>query len=112
MLLSVRSGYDARVPLSINEDPGQFAVPLEGAVKGKRIAWGASCSLVSCRSTQGSSICAAVRSKPSNLSAAASKRPYFRSISCLQVAGAAFLATGHHADQALQGHRQAGALKC
>ena len=40
MLLSVQSGYDARVPLSINEDPGQFAVPLEGAVKGKRIAWG------------------------------------------------------------------------
>ena len=40
MLLSVQSGYDARVPLSIHEDPAQFAVPLTGAVKGKRIAWG------------------------------------------------------------------------
>ena len=40
MLLSVQSGYDARVPLSIQEDPAQFAVPSTGAVKGKQIAWG------------------------------------------------------------------------
>ena len=39
-LLSVQSGYDARVPLSVQQDPGQFAVPLKGEVKGKRIAWG------------------------------------------------------------------------
>ena len=40
LLLSVQAGYDARVPLSIREDPAQFAVPLKGDVKGKRIAWG------------------------------------------------------------------------
>jgi amidase len=40
LLLSVQAGYDARVPLSIREDPAQFAAPLGGDVKGKRIAWG------------------------------------------------------------------------
>lgn len=40
LLLSVQAGYDPRVPLSIHEDPAQFAIPLEGQVKGKRIAWG------------------------------------------------------------------------
>jgi amidase len=39
-LLSVQSGYDARAPLSIREDPAHFAAPLTGAVEGKRIAWG------------------------------------------------------------------------
>lgn len=40
LLLSVQAGYDPRVPLSIHEDPAQFALPLRGDVKGKRIAWG------------------------------------------------------------------------
>ncbi|RYG88522.1 MAG: amidase [Alphaproteobacteria bacterium] len=40
MLLSVQAGYDPRVPLSIRENPAQFAVPLNGDVRGKRIAWG------------------------------------------------------------------------
>ena len=40
LLLSVQAGYDPRVPLSIHEDPAQFAIPLTGEVKGKRIAWG------------------------------------------------------------------------
>ena len=40
LLLSVQSGYDTRVPLSIHEDPVQFTAPLTGQVKGKRIAWG------------------------------------------------------------------------
>jgi amidase len=40
LLLSVQSGYDARVPLSIHQDPTQFAAPLKRDVKGKRIAWG------------------------------------------------------------------------
>ena len=40
LLLSVQAGYDPRVPLSVREDPAQFATPLKGDVKGKRIAWG------------------------------------------------------------------------
>jgi amidase len=40
LLLSVQAGYDARVPMSIHEDPAQFAAPLKGNVKGKRVAWG------------------------------------------------------------------------
>jgi amidase len=40
LLLSVQAGYDARVPLSVQQDPALFAVPLSGEVKGKRIAWG------------------------------------------------------------------------
>jgi amidase len=39
-LLSVQAGYDARAPLSIRQDRAQFANPLRGDVKGKRIAWG------------------------------------------------------------------------
>jgi amidase len=39
LLLSVQAGYDSRVPLSLRQDPAQFAAPLKGEVKGKRIAW-------------------------------------------------------------------------
>ncbi len=39
MLLSVQSGYDARVPLSIASDPSVFAGPLQHDVKGTRIAF-------------------------------------------------------------------------
>jgi amidase len=38
-LLSVQAGYDARVPLSIEEDPAIFAEPLRRDVKGLRLAW-------------------------------------------------------------------------
>jgi len=40
MMLSVISGYDPRVPLSIREDPAKFRTPLERSLKGVRIAWG------------------------------------------------------------------------
>lgn len=39
MLLSVQSGYDARVPLSIASDPSVFAGSLRHDVKGTRIAF-------------------------------------------------------------------------
>jgi amidase len=39
MLLSVQSGYDARVPLSTPGDGSVFQRRLEADVKGKRIAW-------------------------------------------------------------------------
>jgi amidase len=39
MLLSVIAGYDARVPLSIREDPAAFAAPLARDFKGTRIGW-------------------------------------------------------------------------
>ena len=39
-LLSIQSGYDARAPLSIPEDPAAFAGPLKRDVKGLKIAWG------------------------------------------------------------------------
>jgi amidase len=39
MLLSVQSGYDARVPLSIPGDGSVFQRRLEADLKGKRIAW-------------------------------------------------------------------------
>jgi amidase len=39
MLLSVQSGYDARAPLSLKEDPQTFIAPLEADHKGRRIAW-------------------------------------------------------------------------
>lgn len=39
MLLSVQAGYDPRVPLSIRQDPAQFAGSLKRDVKGVRIAW-------------------------------------------------------------------------
>jgi amidase len=40
MLLSVIAGYDARVPLSIRENPARFAEPLARDFAGARIAWG------------------------------------------------------------------------
>jgi amidase len=39
MLLSVQAGYDPRVPLSIRQDPQQFANPLKRDFKGFRVAW-------------------------------------------------------------------------
>ena len=38
-LLSVLAGYDARAPLSMESDGGQYRAPITGDVKGKRIAW-------------------------------------------------------------------------
>jgi amidase len=38
-LLAVIAGYDARVPLSIREDPAKFLAPLERNFEGTRIAW-------------------------------------------------------------------------
>lgn len=38
-LLAVQSGYDARVPLSIQQDPQVFREPLGRDVKGLRIGW-------------------------------------------------------------------------
>ncbi len=39
MLLSVQAGYDARAPLSLNEDPKVFNQPLDSVLTGKKIAW-------------------------------------------------------------------------
>lgn len=39
MLLSTIAGFDARTPLSINEDPAIFARPLDRNLKGTRIGW-------------------------------------------------------------------------
>ena len=39
MLLSVIAGYDARVPLSLRQDPAEFARPLARDFKGARIGW-------------------------------------------------------------------------
>jgi len=39
LLLSVQSGYDDRVPLSMDADPRVFQETLEADLKGKRIAW-------------------------------------------------------------------------
>jgi amidase len=39
LLLSVMAGYDPREPLSIAGDGGEFGAPLEGDVRGARIAW-------------------------------------------------------------------------
>lgn len=39
MLLSVQAGFDARLPLSIDQDPAQFAQPLARDFKGARIGW-------------------------------------------------------------------------
>ena len=39
MLLSTMAGFDARVPMSICEDPQQFAGSLHADMKGKKIAW-------------------------------------------------------------------------
>ncbi len=39
LLLSVQAGYDPRAPLSMESGGAQFLGPIEGAPKGKRIAW-------------------------------------------------------------------------
>jgi amidase len=39
MLLSVIAGYDPRTPLSIRQDPAEFAGPLERDFKATRIGW-------------------------------------------------------------------------
>ncbi len=39
MLLSVQAGYDARTPLSLDQDPTQFTRPLQRDFKGTRIGW-------------------------------------------------------------------------
>jgi amidase len=39
LLLAVQAGYDARVPLSMTEDPAQFNAPLDRNFKGTRVAW-------------------------------------------------------------------------
>ncbi|SEB05986.1 amidase [Variovorax sp. YR216] len=39
MLLSVQAGFDARVPLSIDQDPSIFTKPLNKDFKGARIGW-------------------------------------------------------------------------
>jgi amidase len=39
MLLSVQAGFDARTPLTIDQDPAQFTRPLARDVKGARIGW-------------------------------------------------------------------------
>lgn len=41
LLLAVQAGFDARAPLSLDGDGSVFRRPLDGPVKGKRIAWGA-----------------------------------------------------------------------
>lgn len=39
MLLSTMAGFDCRVPLSISEDPLQFAGSLQADMNGRKIAW-------------------------------------------------------------------------
>jgi len=39
MLLSVQAGYDARTPLSLDQDPAQFTGSLQRDFKGTRIGW-------------------------------------------------------------------------
>lgn len=39
LLLSVMAGYDKRSPLSLRDDPAQFAAPLDADMRGKRIGW-------------------------------------------------------------------------
>jgi amidase len=39
MLLSVQAGFDARVPLSIDQDPAQFTQSLAREFKGVRVGW-------------------------------------------------------------------------
>lgn len=39
LLLSVQAGFDRRAPLSLTEDPAQFAQPLQRDVNGMRIGW-------------------------------------------------------------------------
>ncbi len=39
MLLSVQAGFNARVPLSIRDDPAVFAQPLDHDARGTRVGW-------------------------------------------------------------------------
>ncbi|WP_342066066.1 amidase [Achromobacter kerstersii] len=39
LLLSVMAGHDKRSPLSLRDDPAQFAAPLDADMHGKRIGW-------------------------------------------------------------------------
>ena len=39
MLLSTMAGFDARIPLSIKEDPFQFAGSLQADMQGRKLAW-------------------------------------------------------------------------
>ena len=39
MLLSTMAGFDSRIPLSISENPLQFAGSLQADMKGRKIAW-------------------------------------------------------------------------
>lgn len=39
LLLSVMAGYDKRSPLSLRDDPAEFAAPLDADMRGKRIGW-------------------------------------------------------------------------
>lgn len=39
LLLSVMAGHDKRSPLSLRDDPAQFAAPLAADMRGKRIGW-------------------------------------------------------------------------
>ena len=39
MLLSTQAGFDARTPLSIDQDPSVFARPLDKDLKGARVGW-------------------------------------------------------------------------
>src|SRR5882762_11882786 len=44
MLLAVQSGYDGRVPMSMDTNPAIFLEPLERNFKGARIAWAGDCN--------------------------------------------------------------------
>ncbi|MFJ3459854.1 amidase [Achromobacter spanius] len=39
MLLSVIAGHDQRAPLSLTDDPAQYAQPLDADLSGKRVGW-------------------------------------------------------------------------
>lgn len=39
MLLSLQAGFDARAPLSIEQDPAMSAQPLQREFRGTRVAW-------------------------------------------------------------------------
>ncbi|MGE8681969.1 MAG: amidase [Achromobacter marplatensis] len=39
LLMSVMAGHDKRSPLSLRDDPAQFAAPLDADLRGKRIGW-------------------------------------------------------------------------
>ncbi|KAG0758829.1 hypothetical protein G6F22_019538 [Rhizopus arrhizus] len=39
LLMSVMAGHDKRSPLSLRDDPAQFAAPLDADLRDKRIGW-------------------------------------------------------------------------